>query len=127
MTSVAACSQSSLIQITPNKRGGRSLCRPQKSRENDLLQVGHRGHVGVSGSVEGTRKGAAVTLRQVGVGVAQVEREYLVGKTDADVPGVVISIMDAIREHRSTVEAVGGSKPLPPELAGDIHANAAAA
>ena len=47
--------------------------------------------------------------------------------TDTDVPGIVISIMDAIRERRDTVEAVGGSKPLPPELAGDIHANAAAA
>src|SRR5712675_2385970 len=153
MASVAACGQFSLIQITTNKRGGRSLCRPQKSRENDLLQVGHRGQVGrelddasraapvrtcpqriVPGngggsdlSIESTREDAAITLRQVGVGVAQVQREHLVGKANADVPGVVISIMDAIREHRGTVEAVCGSKPLPPELAGDIHANAAAA
>src|SRR5437016_4985409 len=46
--------------------------------------------------IESTREDTAITLRQVGVGVAQVQREHLVGKADADVPGVVISIMDAI-------------------------------
>src|SRR3979490_3465474 len=153
MASVAACGQSSLIQITANKRGGTSLSRPQKSRENDLLQVGHRGQVsrelddasraapvrtcpqrivpgnggGSDLSIESTREDAAITLRQVGVGVAQVQREHLVGKADADVPGIVISVMDAVREHRGAVEAVGGSKPLPPELTGHIHANAAGA
>src|SRR2546421_1850354 len=106
-------------------RGGRSLCRPRLavSRES-LLQIGHRRQVsrklddtrraapvrtvperivpgnggGSDLSIESTREDAAITLRQVGVRVAQVEREHLVGEADTDVPGVVISIMDAIRE-----------------------------
>src|SRR5450755_1087432 len=145
-------SQSSLGSPQTEGAADRSAA-PKWSRENGLLQVGHRGQVGrelddasstapvrtcperiVPGngggsdlSIESTREDAAITLRQVGVGVAQVQRKHLVGKADADVPGVVISIMDAIRERRGPVEAVGGCKPLPPELAGDIHANAAGA
>src|SRR6266702_8301438 len=81
------------LRATTNKRGGRSLCRPLQSREDILLQVGHRGQVsrelddtgraapvgtcperivpgnggGSDGSIESTREDAAITLRQVGV------------------------------------------------------------
>lgn len=33
------------VEITPNKRGDRSLYRPLRSQENYLLQVGHRRQV----------------------------------------------------------------------------------
>ena len=47
----------------------------------------------VGGEVAG--EGVAIALRQVGVGVAQVEGEHLVGEADADVPGVVVGVVDA--------------------------------
>src|SRR5215212_5796089 len=74
-----------------------------------------------------TGEGIAVAPRQVGVRVAEIEREHLVGESHTDIPGVVIGIVDAIRECRDTVEAIRSSKPLPAELAGNIHAYAAAA
>src|SRR3954454_10301968 len=97
------------------QKGGRSLCRPHWSW-NDLLQVRHRGQVsrelddagraapsgleatrvdgGYAGQGCGPRsivagEGVALALGQVGVGVAEVEGEDLVGEADADVPGVV--------------------------------------
>src|SRR5665213_1703365 len=133
---------------------------PLLSWENGLLEVGHRGQVrrelgdtgrtapvractaridrgdvGGAGRVEGAGEGVAVTLRQVGVGVAQVEGEHLVGEADADVPGIVIGIFDAVRERpgkarigeAGSVERVGGAEPLAAELAGDVEANAAGA
>src|SRR5947207_11880137 len=104
----------------PKQKGGRSLCRPGSMRSKTLLQVGHRRQVGrelgdagcaapvrtcpqrivpgngggSNGRIESTREYAAITLRQVGVRVAQVQREHLVGKADADVPGVVIGIVN---------------------------------
>src|SRR4029079_2173065 len=94
-----------------NKGAARSLCRPLWSRENDLLQVGHRRQVsrelgdagcatpvrtkrsravagidrgyearaGVGGAVI-AGEGVTIALREVRVGVAQIEREDLVGK-----------------------------------------------
>src|SRR5437588_5255993 len=143
------------FQFSLHKAQGRQIALPPLSPTSgkSLLQIGHRRQVsrqlddtrratpvrtvperivpgncgGSDLSIESTREDAAITLRQVGVGVAQVQCEHLVGKADADVPGIVISIMDAIRERRGTVETVGGSKPLPPKLAGYVHANAAAA
>src|SRR5205814_2785288 len=89
----------------------------------------------VSSGREIAGEGVAITLRQVGVGVADIEREHLVGKTDTNVPGVVVGVINAIRERPRkagigkgrSVERIGGSKPLPAELAGDVHADAAAA
>ena len=99
-------------------------------RENDLLQAGHRGQVsrelgntgraapvrawsagidrgaGSARRVESTGEGAAVTLRQVGVRVAQIEGENLIGKADTDVPGVIVGILDAERETGNGIEGV---------------------
>src|SRR5439155_17032344 len=136
----------------PQTKGRQIALPPLRSPENYLLQVGHRGQVsrqlddasrtapvrtspagidrgdaGRSGSVESAREGIAIALRQVRIGVAQVQREHLVGKANADVPGIVVSIRDAIWESRDGVEGVAGSEPLPPELAGDVHANATGA
>src|ERR1700676_5263321 len=121
-------------------------------RRKKLLQIGHRGQVGrelddagraapvrtsaaridrcdigCSGGIEGTGERAAITLRQVGVGVAKVQREHLVSETDANVPGVVAGVGDACRESRAgagAVEPVGCPKPLTTDFAGDIHADA---
>ena len=41
-------------------------------------------------------EGVAVALVQVGVVVAQVEREHLPGEAEADVPGVVVFVRDAV-------------------------------
>ena len=94
-----------------------------------------RRDVGGSAGVEGAGEGVTVALRQVGVGIAQVEGEHLVGEADANIPGVIAGVGDAIREWPSKawigegrpVERIGGSEPLPSELAGDIHADAAGA
>ena len=43
-------------------------------------------------------KGVAIALRQVAVGVANVEGEHLVGEADANVPGVVARIGDSGRK-----------------------------
>src|SRR5205807_1956569 len=79
-------------------------------------------------------EGVTIALREVRVGVAQIEREDLVGKTDADIPGVVAGLGNAVgegstkgRSNGGAVERVGCSEPLPAELAGDIHADGAAA
>ena len=139
------------------KRGGRSLCRPRNRRtEMSLLQVGQRGQVSrqlddagraapvanrrppgliavrIVGPVEvGGREvgGEGVTgaLRQVGVGVADVQREHLVGEADADVPGVVARLgmpfgkcpAQCRRRRRS-------AEPLPAEFTRHVHADAAA-
>src|SRR5436305_14688964 len=100
-----------------SKAKGRQITLPPSSSRSgrNLLQVAHRrqikGQLGDTrraapvgsdasrvdrsnirraGAVEGTGEGVAVTLVQVGVGVAQIEGEHLVGEADADIPGVVV-------------------------------------
>src|SRR5262245_18457371 len=90
-----------------------------------LFQIGHRCQVSPDGHNEGgaaptraeaTRidqgevtdeacgivagEGVAVTLVHVGVEVTEVEREYGLGDRDADVPGGVALVGDAVREPR---------------------------
>src|SRR5215212_5045385 len=80
----------------------------------DLFQIGHRRQVELAGDDEGraaparaeaarvdrsdgvreagvlvTGEGVAVALVQVGIVVAEVEREHALGNADADVPGGV--------------------------------------
>src|SRR5216683_2394319 len=157
--------QSGRIWLIAKQRGRQIALPPPWSRENDLLQVGHRGQVsrelGNAGCATPVRtersravagidrgyeararvggaviagEGVAIALREVRVGVAQIEREDLVGKADADIPGVVAGLRNAVgegptkgRSNGGAVERIGGSEPLPAELAGDIHADAAAA
>ena len=91
----------------------------------DLFQVGHRRQVELAGDDEGraaparaepTRvdrgdavreprvlvagEGVAVALVQVGIVVAEVEREHALGDADADVPGGVALVGNAVRECR---------------------------
>src|SRR6267154_6627344 len=109
------------------KRGGRLFCRPLVFDRKILLQVADRGQVGrelddagraapvgfeaervdrgnaacrrdLRGVVAG--EGVAGTLGEVGVGVAQVQREDLVGEADADVPGVVAGLRNTGSEGR---------------------------
>ena len=61
------------------------------------------GSIDVAAGREVAGEGVAVTLGQVGVGVAEVQREHLVGEADADVPGVVVGIVDAVRERPPNV------------------------
>src|SRR6516165_7092987 len=79
-------------------------------------------------------EGVAIALRQIRVVVTQIQREDLVGEADADVPGVIAWLGDTVREWSTedgtsgrSIECIRGAKPLPAELAGNVHANAAAA
>src|ERR1700737_3638736 len=157
--------QSRRIWLTAKTKGRQIALSPPSFRENDLLQVGHRGQVsrelhdaGCTAPVRTERsravagidrgyeararvggaviagEGVTIALREVRVGVAQIEREDLVGKADADIPGVVAGLRNAPGEGSTkgssncgAVERIGRSEPLPAELAGDIHADAAAA
>src|SRR6185312_12594353 len=47
---------------------------------------------------------------------------HLVGEADADVPGVVILVVDAVREGRHAVERIAGAEPLAAELTGHVPA-----
>src|SRR6202790_2613934 len=121
-------------------------------RRKKLLQIGHRSQVGRelddagraapvrtgaaridrrdigrSGGIEGTGERAAITLRQVGVGVAKAQREHFVGEADTNVPGIVAGVGDACRKPRAgagAVEPVGCPEPLTADFAGDIHPDA---
>src|SRR5215510_12474821 len=64
-----------------------------------------------------TGEGVAVTLVQAGVVVAEVQREHALGETEADVPGGVAGIGNAVGERRDAgpagagaVEAVAGAE-----------------
>src|SRR5947207_12108794 len=142
-------------------KGGRSALPPCQSRENELLQVSHRGQVsrelhdagcaapvgaepaGIDRGYEGraeiggaviAREGVTIALRKVGVVVAQIQREHLVGEAYTDIPSVVAGLRNAKREWsaegrrgRGTIECIGRSKPLTAELTRDVHAHTAAA
>src|ERR1700704_5566335 len=139
---------------SPQNKGAADRSAAPSPRKNDLLQAGHRGQVsrelddagcaapirakptgidrgyearaGVGGAVI-AGEGVTIALREVRVGVAQIERENLVGKADADIPGVVAGLRNAIGENWGAEKRIGRSEPLPAELAGDIHADTAAA
>src|SRR5262245_66378519 len=49
--------------------------------------------------------GVAITLVEIGVGVAEVEREHTPGDAESDVPGGVAHIGNAVREGRAAAEA----------------------
>src|SRR5262249_20449153 len=58
----------------------------------------------------------------------------LPGEADTDIPGVVARLRNAVRERaaesspkRGSIERIRSAKPLPAELAGDIHADAGGA
>src|SRR5262245_46941088 len=71
-------------------------------------------------------EGVAVGLTQVGVDIAQVEREHLVGEPWTDVPGRIVGVIDAGSTDQASqaVEAVAGAEPLIAALAGNIDGNA---
>src|SRR5258708_974709 len=110
------------------QKKGRQMFLPPSSPRMNLLQVGHCGQVSRElgdaggptpirtkatridcgnvgrakiGSAVITGEGVTIALREVGVGVAQIEGEHLVGKADTDVPGVVAGLRNAEGE-RST-------------------------
>src|SRR5216684_5138281 len=56
------------------------------------------------------REGVAVALIQIRIEVAQVKRELLPGKRDADIPVGVALKGNAAREGRYSIEAIGGSQ-----------------
>src|SRR5262245_9544293 len=88
--------------------GGSCAAARMEDREEDLLQVRHRGEVELEGgdergaaplrSIAGERndgiriagQDVALDLRQVGVVVAQIQGEYLPGEGETDVPGRVV-------------------------------------
>src|SRR6195256_1631424 len=107
--------------------------RAERSRAGAGIDRGYEARARVGGAVI-AGEGVTIALREVRVGVAQIEREDLVGKADADIPGVVAGLRNAVGEGSTkgisncgAVERIGRSEPLPAELAGDIHADAAAA
>src|SRR5271166_3459633 len=62
----------------------------------------------------------AAALRKVGVGVAEVEREDLIGEGQPDVPGIVFRQLNTVSlswEHGIAVERVGSPEPVVAELA----------
>ena len=62
----------------------------------------------------------AIRSRQIGVGVAQVEREDLVGEGQPRVPGVVFRQLNAVGlawENGVAVERIGSAEPVVAELA----------
>src|SRR5262249_55532006 len=113
---------------------------PPSYRDPDeaaLLQIGYRGqvelaghHVGRSAPIraEAARidrtevaeiprrviagEGIAVGLAQVGVVVAEVEREDALGDAEADVPGGVALVGNASRERRAAAEATARERDL---------------
>src|SRR5258707_12664852 len=148
------------------KKRGRHLPPPPcQSRENDLLQVSHRGQVsrelhdagcaapvgaegrstvaGIDRGYEGRAEiggaviageGVTIALRKVGVVVAQIQREHLVGEAYTDVPSVVAGLRNAKREgsaegrpDRGTIECIRSPKPLTAKFTRDVHAHTAAA
>ena len=65
-------------------------------------------------------KAVALPLGEVGVGVAQIEREHFVGEADAHVPGVVARLRNTGSVEGAgtgAVEAIRRSEPLTAELA----------
>src|SRR5258708_37247355 len=144
---LAARRQSHFIVGYRKRKGGRSLCRPLVFDRKILLEVADRGQVGrelddagraapvgfeaervdrgnaacrgdLGGVVAG--EGVAGTLGEVGVGVAQVQREDLVGEADADVPGVVAGLRNTGSEGRvdqaGAVGRIGRAEPPTAEL-----------
>ena len=62
--------------------------RAERSRAGAGIDRGYEARARVGGAVI-AGEGVTIALREVRVGVAQIEREDLVGKADADIPGVV--------------------------------------
>src|SRR5262249_28555791 len=108
-------------------RGGGSRRTPPPADRADisLLQIGHRRQVELAGRDEGgaapvraeptridpgeiprepcrvvAREGVAVTLAVVRAVVPQVEREHGLGDADADIPGGVAVVGNAVRKRR---------------------------
>src|SRR4029077_13221375 len=74
---------------------------------------------------EGARERGAIALAQIRIGIAQIQREHLVGEADSDVPGIIAWIGDSNRRRRDAIERIRCAEPLPPELARQISANPA--
>ncbi len=73
-----------------------------------------------------TGENVTIRFRQVRIDVAQVQREDLVSKGHADVPGVVFGQLNPVSlawENGVAVERVGFAKPVVAELAGKERAN----
>src|SRR5256714_328379 len=81
-----------------------------------------------------TGEGIAIAFREIGVRVAQIQGEDLVGEAYTDIPRVIAGFRNTIWErsaksgaHSGPIKRIGCSEPLTAELAGDIHAKAAGA
>src|SRR5215510_444673 len=132
------------LKVSPKKQraAAQGSRRPQIVTMTGLLQVGNGGQVELAGHNEDlaapvgaepeqidrgeaaveprgvvTGEGVAVTLVQAGVVVAEVQREHALGETEADVPGGVAGIGNAVGERRDAgpagagaVEAVAGAE-----------------
>ena len=85
-----------------------------------------RGERALEAGVLVAGEGVAITLAQVGVDVAEVERQHLVGEAEADVPGGVVLEVDARAADRAgqAVEVIGRAEPLIAELARRIDRDA---
>src|ERR1700675_933256 len=113
--------------------GGAAPVRPERRRAVARVDRRYESRAGIGGAVI-AGEGVAGGLGEVGVGVAQIQREHLVGEAYADIPGVVARLLDAERERSAkrrcdgrAIERIRGSEPLTAELTGDVHADAAAA
>src|ERR1700674_5046407 len=96
----------------------------QPGEEAVIAVVGHRAGRGPDDCRCYPELGA-IELRQVGAGIAKIQREVLEGEPDADIPGSVVrNIVETergwVRVHDGQV--AGGADPEATELARDVHA-----
>src|SRR5579863_5176754 len=66
--------------------------------------------------IERAGERAAIALRQIRVGVTNVEGEDLVSEADADVPGIIAGVRNAIGETRNAIESIRRAEPLATDL-----------
>src|SRR5258708_34720203 len=69
-------------------------------------------------------EGVAITLAQIGVDVAQINRKHLPGPAEADVPGGVALVGNATGERSGAVERVAGAEIPVCDFAGRVPLHA---
>src|SRR3974390_1515597 len=128
-------------EISAGSRPGAARVPRSSARTKALLQVAHcsqvgrepgdtggaapvracpagidRRNKGRSGSIESAGESVAIALRQVGVGVAKIERERLVSEANTNIPGIVAGVGNAAAEIAQravdAVERIRRAKPL---------------
>src|SRR5689334_7088226 len=134
--SAALCFEArALLEVGHGRQVGRELNDTRRAAPVRTKSAGvDRSYEASPGGGVITGKGIAIAFREIGVGVAQIQGEDLVGEAYTDIPRVVARFRDASRErsakgggHSGPIKCIGCSEPLTAELARDIHSEAAGA